>query len=274
MSNISKAKVGRFDSIRSGAWTGPGQEMSSRTLWAEIDEGLEKELTFRLCRLADFAAWTYCGMYSKSDFSSTEFTKSLPWTSEWFKESTSDKTGEKFIQLMEGVADKFFNEIENLWDEFQLQRHALQRDESYEDFGVLSDLFSTKLTMTKQAAIQSLSMLMLVHITDALQLLRSSKYVDAAISTSNCYECLMHVHFKCERLLSGQSRGGKVRHANDPKSKEKEFIRNCWLDWRLNLDRYASVAEFARDMLDKTEHLAGYPQVVARWVREWNSQSI
>lgn len=59
------------------------------------------------------------------------------------------------------------------------------------------------------------------------------------------------------------------RHELDPKNEEKIFVKTCWTNWKKEPDRYRSIAAFARDMPDKTEHLSS-TDVIERWVRQWN----
>ncbi|MDP2225801.1 hypothetical protein [Nitrosomonas sp.] len=54
----------------------------------------------------------------------------------------------------------------------------------------------------------------------------------------------------------------------DPKQKEKKFVYVCWQEWQDNPERYASKAAFARDMLDKCEHLVSN-KIIEDWCREW-----
>ncbi len=62
--------------------------------------------------------------------------------------------------------------------------------------------------------------------------------------------------------------GGISRAVNDPKQKEKAFVLECWQEWQKKPDNYKSKAEFARDMLNKTEHLTSQKKI-EDWCREW-----
>lgn len=68
-------------------------------------------------------------------------------------------------------------------------------------------------------------------------------------------------------------KGGLARHAKDPKQREKAFIRQCWTDWQRTPDAYKSKAAFARDMLDKCEHLMSTKQI-EDWCREWDKEKL
>lgn len=58
----------------------------------------------------------------------------------------------------------------------------------------------------------------------------------------------------------------------DPKSKDKAFVKDCWLEWKTNPDRYKSKASFAKDMLDKCEYLTN-TKVIEDWCREWDKEN-
>lgn len=65
------------------------------------------------------------------------------------------------------------------------------------------------------------------------------------------------------------SESGKARARQDPRSKEREFVFECWIDWvHKHPDRYKSKTQFAMDMLGKCEHLTSV-DVITGWCREW-----
>lgn len=59
-----------------------------------------------------------------------------------------------------------------------------------------------------------------------------------------------------------------ARHMADPKSAEKIFVKDCWDEWQESTLRYKSKAEFARDMLNKCEHLKSQKKI-EDWCRQW-----
>ncbi len=61
--------------------------------------------------------------------------------------------------------------------------------------------------------------------------------------------------------------------ANDPKQREKVFIRDCWKSWQHDLQKYPSQAAFARDMLSKCEHLTSQKKI-EDWCREWKKTDL
>lgn len=59
----------------------------------------------------------------------------------------------------------------------------------------------------------------------------------------------------------------------DPKSKDKSFVKDCWLEWKANPKRYKSKASFARDMVDKVESLDS-TKVIEDWCRKWDKEKV
>lgn len=56
--------------------------------------------------------------------------------------------------------------------------------------------------------------------------------------------------------------------AKDPKTKEKEFVKECWLAWQDKPASYKFKSEFAIDMLEKCEHLKSQKKI-EDWCRDW-----
>lgn len=71
------------------------------------------------------------------------------------------------------------------------------------------------------------------------------------------------------RLMSQYARMGR---AKDPKQQEKAFIRECWEDWKNNPGNYRSKAAFARDMLNKCQHIVSQKKI-EDWCREWERKN-
>lgn len=63
----------------------------------------------------------------------------------------------------------------------------------------------------------------------------------------------------------------KKKLDNDPKQKDKEFVKDCWKSWQENRNNYASKAAFARDMLDKCKYLSSQKKI-EDWCREWEKE--
>lgn len=63
-------------------------------------------------------------------------------------------------------------------------------------------------------------------------------------------------------------KGGRARWENDPRNFEKSQVKECWLAWQSHPNSYKSKAEFARDMLDKYEHLKT-EKTITDWCRDW-----
>jgi hypothetical protein len=118
----------------------------------------------------------------------------------------------------------------------------------------------------------------LVELAEAFTL-RSTMESGVIVAALRAAECL-------KRGLAGESggesahklfaklalEGAKKRHANDPKQREKQFVRERFLEWEADPKRYKSIAKFAQDMLDKLEHLESQ-RVIEEWVRGWRRQA-
>lgn len=63
-----------------------------------------------------------------------------------------------------------------------------------------------------------------------------------------------------------------ARLENDPRQKEKELVYECWQQWQKTPNKYKSKAAFARDMLDKCEHLTSTKKI-EDWCRQWETQN-
>lgn len=62
-----------------------------------------------------------------------------------------------------------------------------------------------------------------------------------------------------------------LRHEKDPKQADRNFVFDCWKDWRKKPEAYKSKAAFARDMLDKCENLESQ-KVIEDWCRRWEME--
>ncbi len=63
----------------------------------------------------------------------------------------------------------------------------------------------------------------------------------------------------------------KIRLDLDPKQKEKKFIFECWQEWQIRPSQYKGKAQFARNMLDKCEHLRSQKKI-EDWCRLWEKE--
>lgn len=63
-------------------------------------------------------------------------------------------------------------------------------------------------------------------------------------------------------------KGARAKIERDPKQSEKNLVYECWQKWQKNPDSYRGKAAFARDMLEKCEHLTSQKKI-EDWCREW-----
>lgn len=62
--------------------------------------------------------------------------------------------------------------------------------------------------------------------------------------------------------------GVRAKLAKDPRQAERKFVLQCWKEWNADPERYSSKAAFARDMLEKCEHLVSSKKI-EDWCRVW-----
>ena len=67
-------------------------------------------------------------------------------------------------------------------------------------------------------------------------------------------------------------KGAKAKLANDPKQVDKAFVFERWNDWQEKSGNYKSKAAFARDMLDKINHIKSQKKI-EDWCRKWEKQN-
>jgi hypothetical protein len=94
---------------------------------------------------------------------------------------------------------------------------------------------------------------------------------DAMKYAFELWECMHIVDPDFKSLRRTAKKGIAKKLANDPKQKEKKFVRECWDKWQASPSNYLSQAEFARDMLSKSEHLTSQKKI-EDWCRVWKTQ--
>ncbi|KAF0843440.1 hypothetical protein FNL37_0866 [Methylovorus glucosotrophus] len=105
-----------------------------------------------------------------------------------------------------------------------------------------------------------------------LNLMMGEGAVESSISAANLLSNAMSIDsnnksFELSRKNFALS--GAIGRLNaDPRQKEKSFVFDCWKKWKLDTSRYQSKASFARDMLEKCEHLTSQKKI-EDWCRVW-----
>lgn len=96
--------------------------------------------------------------------------------------------------------------------------------------------------------------------------------VTLAIEAANALANAIAIKSENEKLKEVRRdmayRGAIARIKLDPKQNDKKFVFACWKEWQDNPERYSSKASFARDMLEKCEHLVSNKKI-EDWCREW-----
>lgn len=96
--------------------------------------------------------------------------------------------------------------------------------------------------------------------------------VDAALWWGTLSAGSVAIEARRMALSDAAKANALVRLANDPKQKEKALVKECWVIWQRQSQRYKGNAAFARDMLQKFETLTSQP-VIERWCRDWQEES-
>lgn len=68
-------------------------------------------------------------------------------------------------------------------------------------------------------------------------------------------------------------KGALAMLANDPRQQAKQFVFECWHEWRAGKTTYTSQAAFARDMLSKWEGVLVSQPSIEAWCRQWKKEN-
>lgn len=233
------------------------------------EDDVRRNLMFRLCNLASSTISTFMGLHpARWPFFPDSF-ETLPWLDEyWLTEGDHLRPLPEAHEMVRSEFGRIASELISA-----LEQDG-QGDSLLEPFGAV--WLSRDLMSTPKGAVQGLATQALFCANVAIADLLADDLGSAGDNLGRTYDNVLLVHVECEPLFGGAKglgrQGGLARSKKDPRSKDKEFVRNCWERWERDPKRYTSIEEFARDMLEKTEHLAGSTQVIARWVRAWRKQ--
>ena len=117
----------------------------------------------------------------------------------------------------------------------------------------------------------------LVEIDNALiaMPIDGAEAVIASISASNALSNALSIdagNIKLQKVRCDiAKRGAMAKLASDPKQKDKIFVKECWKDWQEIPSKYKSKVKFAKDMLDKCEHLESQ-KVITDWCAKWGKE--
>jgi hypothetical protein len=102
-------------------------------------------------------------------------------------------------------------------------------------------------------------------------ILDAIRYIEKHPPSVGCVAMLSYV---AEDMAKSEqaSAGAKAKRDNDPRQKEKQLVFQCWQKWQSKPSNYKTKAAFAKDMLDKSEHLTSQKKI-EDWCREWERKS-
>lgn len=81
-------------------------------------------------------------------------------------------------------------------------------------------------------------------------------------------ECQLYVILSDQKRIVAR-RGAQIMLANSPKQKFKSVARKYWDDWKVRPQLYRGKAEFARDMIEKSNGVMESHRVIEGWCRTW-----
>lgn len=73
-------------------------------------------------------------------------------------------------------------------------------------------------------------------------------------------------------------RAARKRHDNDPKQEAKQFVKECWKQWKIKPVRYSSQTAFANDVLTKVainkngDPIISFDTIVKKWIPDWTKE--
>jgi hypothetical protein len=98
----------------------------------------------------------------------------------------------------------------------------------------------------------------------------------AGIEAANALCNAVAIESVDEHMANARTRLGYYavteKHKHDPKQRNKAFVRDCWEAWQKHPSNYKGKAAFARDMLDKCEHLES-TKTIEDWCRRWEAET-
>jgi len=234
--------------------------------WSRFDaDSPERDLMFKASEVASGALTAFSGLYAKTWLFQPDNFQSLPWHKEyWYADGDRERLDR--VTFAKDVAS-VISELANVAKE--------QGDPIFEPMGHAWN--SAHLSSSPRLMIQGFAAQCIVCADASMDALLSDRRDtrEMAVLLTMAYENLFLVEIECAPLIHGQSlarKAGIARHKLDPKAKDKRFVKARWDEWQRNPGTYKTLEAFARDMLDKVEHLEGNTQVIARWVRSWRRE--
>lgn len=99
--------------------------------------------------------------------------------------------------------------------------------------------------------------------------------VSASIEAADALSNALAIESGNEKLMESRRefalKGAMAKIDRDPKQRAKQLVFECWQNWQAKPDNYKTKADFARDMLDKSEHLKSQKKI-EDWCRAWEKE--
>lgn len=186
-----------------------------------------------------------------------------------------DDGQDRFGGTVQGVCTYFAGLLE-ITDE-------VRRTESWDSFLLLEGNFGAD-SAEKQALGVTVGNLLAalgqVKFDRALTLWAQRNYAMSMANIGMAWHCAniatqlnerdLSTHYFVHHLPSLQaSKRSLLRYRTDPKQSAKRFVFECWKDWQVRPEQYASGAEFARAMQDKFPDTLKSQPVISGWLTQW-----
>lgn len=186
-------------------------------------------------------------------------------------------------RLPDGYPDQEFSELEAL-EEVILQRRKTQ-DKNYpteaQSYALmaLERIFLIESLLTKGGNSNTTSADSLLRAaSNAIETMEIVCTAERKLAQEKLPPVTAEQVRKLEAEVQGNAKramaksGATSRWAQDPKTAAKEQVKECWIMWQADPERYKSKSEFARDMLEKYEELKN-PESIQRWCRAWQTET-
>jgi hypothetical protein len=217
--------------------------------------------------------------------------KSLSFCAGWFTESESadlryERPIDNFgiIRLANFAHALFFYENRVIDDD--LPRRSFNEIRDSEDWRhyltIISDGYDSSLEKKDYEPSQLIGICTLFMVDRACSEITASGFNKDTISlllTAHRFLQAAEIsvgEFSAEGLIKNANselarKRAMIRHKNDPKQADRNFVFDCWKKWRKKPEAYKGKAAFARDMLDKCENLESQ-KVIEDWCRRWEME--
>lgn len=173
---------------------------------------------------------------------------------------------EEHRQILQLKYEAYFKERENRRkQEAQYVFQALQEFNSHSRITFERNPVTNRLELCNRSA-EALN----AEICHCLNSQNIAYFIELVLENSDAAKTMAETLKANERARLSDA--AHKRHEKDPKQAQKASVQECWDAWKKEPSRYKSKAAFARDMLQKFEHLESVT-TIERWCRKWEHEA-